>query len=134
MNDDIPSIINHVSIGTNRFNEAIEFYDAVLTTIGASRQLEIPNFAVAYGKYFPEFWVQLPFDGKSASVANGTHFAFLAASREVVDEFYRVALEAGATCAGEPGFRPQYGAGYYAAYVFDLDGHKIEANVIPGPE
>ncbi len=134
MNDDIPSIMNHVSIGTNRLDEAIDFYDAVLATIGASRQHEIPNVAVAYGKYFPEFWVQLPLDGKSASVANGTHFAFLATSRDVVDEFYRVALDAGATCAGEPGFRPQYGPGYYAAYVFDLDGHKIEANVIPGVE
>ncbi|MCY3860027.1 MAG: VOC family protein [Gammaproteobacteria bacterium] len=134
MNDEIPSIINHVSIGTNRLDEAIEFYDAVLATVGASRQHEVPDFAVAYGKFFPEFWVQRPFNGESASTANGAHFSFLALSRAIVDEFYQVALEAGGTCAGPPGLRPDYGPDYYAAYVYDLDGHKIEANVIPGLE
>ena len=107
------------------------FYDAVLATVGASRQLEVPDFAVAYGKFFPEFWVQRPFNGESASTGNGTHFSFLATSRTIVDEFHRVALEAGGTCAGAPGLRPQYGPDYYAAYVYDLDGNKIEANVIP---
>ena len=134
MNDDIPSIMNHVSIGTNRFDEAVEFYDVVLTTIGASRQHEIPGVAVAYGKLFPEFWVQRPLDGESASSGNGTHFAFLAPNRASVDEFYRVALSAGGTSDGEPGLRPEYGPGYYGAFVFDLDGHKIEATVIPGAE
>ena len=134
MNDDIPSIMNHVSIGTNHFNEAIGFYDVVLATIGASRQHEIPNVAVAYGKLFPEFWVQRPLNGELASTANGTHFAFLAPSHAAVDEFYTVALQAGAASDGEPGLRPEYGPGYYGAFVFDLDGHKIEANVIPGTE
>ncbi|MCY4128493.1 MAG: VOC family protein [Gammaproteobacteria bacterium] len=134
MNDDIPSIMNHVSIGTNRFDEAVHFYDAVLATIGASRQHEIPNVAVAYGKLFPEFWVQRPLNGESATTANGTHFAFLAPSRDAVDAFYQVAIEAGGTSDGEPGLRPEYGPGYYGAFVFDLDGHKIEANVIPGAE
>ena len=103
MSDDIPSIMNHVSIGTNRLTEAVAFYDAVLTTIGASRQHEVPGVAVAYGKYFPEFWVQQPLNGGAATVANGTHFAFLAPSRAAVDEFYRVALENGATSDGEAG-------------------------------
>lgn len=134
MSDDIPSIMNHVSIGTNHFDKAVEFYDTVLKTIGASRQHEIPDVAVAYGKLFPEFWVQRPLNGESASSANGTHFAFLAPSRAAVNEFYRVALEAGGTSDGEPGLRPEYGPGYYGAFVFDLDGHKIEANVIPGAE
>ena len=134
MSDEIPSIMNHVSIGTNRLIEAVAFYDAVLTTIGASRQHEVPGIAVAYGKYFPEFWVQQPLNGGAATVANGTHFAFLAPSRAAVDEFYRVALENGATSDGEPGPRPEYGPGYYGAFVYDLDGHKIEANVIPGAD
>ena len=134
MSDDIPSIINHLSIGTNRLDEAVAFYDAVLATVGATRQHEIPNFAVAYGKYFPEFWVQRPFNGEEATVGNGIHFSFLAISHDVVDEFYKVAIEAGGKNAGEPGLRPEYGPGYYAAYVYDLDGHKIEANVIPGAE
>ncbi len=134
MSDDIPSILNHVSIGTNQYDRAIAFYDAVLAEIGATRKHEIPGIAVAYGKLFPEFWVQKPLNQESATVANGTHFAFLAPSRAAVDAFYTTALEHGATADGAPGLRPEYGPGYYGAFVFDLDGHKIEANVIPGVE
>ena len=132
--DDIPSIVNHISIGTNRFDEAVVFYDAVLATIGATRQHEIPGVAVAYGKLFPEFWVQKPLNGEPATVANGTHFAFLAPNRAAVQEFYDVADRNGGSSDGEPGLRPEYGEGYYGAFVFDLDGHKIEANVLPGVE
>lgn len=134
MADDIPSIVNHISIGTNRFDEAIAFYDAVLATIGATRQHAIPNIAVAYGKFFPEFWVQRPLNQREATVGNGTHFAFLAPSRAAVDAFYKAAIEHGGESDGEPGLRPEYGPGYYGAFVLDLDGHKIEANVIPGTE
>ena len=131
MNDEIPSIINHISIGTNRLDEAVAFYDEVLKTVGATRQLEIPNVAVAYGKYFPEFWVQRPLDQQPASAGNGIHIAFLAKNRTAVDEFYQTAIECGGRSDGKPGLRPEYGPDYYGAFVYDLDGHKIEANVIP---
>ena len=134
MSDDIPSIVNHISIGTNQFEDAVAFYDAVLATIGAKRQHEITDIAVAYGKMFPEFWVQRPLNGEAATVGNGIHFAFLAPSRTAVNDFYAVAIRHGATSDGEPGLRSEYGPGYYGAFVYDLDGHKIEANVIPGVE
>ena len=134
MADDIPSIVNHISIGTNHFEAAIAFYDAVLATVGATRQHAIPGIAVAYGKLFPEFWVQRPLNQQEATVGNGTHFAFLAPSRAAVRDFYNTAIAHGATSDGEPGLRAEYGPGYYGAFVFDLDGHKIEANVIPGAE
>ena len=129
--DDIPSIINHISIGTNQLDDACSFYDKVLATIGATRKLEIPGLAVAYGKAFPEFWVNSPLNQEQATTGNGTHIAFLAASKEAVQKFYIAALEAGATADGEPGLRPEYGPGYYGCFVKDLDGHKIEANIIP---
>ena len=131
---DIPSIINHLSIGTNDFERAVEFYDAVLSTIGASRQHEVPGIAVAYGKLFPEFWVQKPLNQAKASPGNGIHVAFLAPSRAAVDDFHSEALRMGGKDDGGPGLRPEYGPGYYGAFVYDLDGHKIEANVIPGAE
>jgi catechol 2,3-dioxygenase-like lactoylglutathione lyase family enzyme len=125
---DMPSIMSHVSIGTNRFKEAIAFYDKVLATVGARRVLEIPGVAaVAYGKQFPEFWVQTPIDGQAANVGNGTHFGFMASSREAVDAFYAAAIAAGAKPDGAPGPRPHYGPAYYGCFVRDLDGHKIEA-------
>lgn len=121
-----PSCISHISIGTNDFARAKAFYDAVLPTLGCTRIMEHPG-AVAYGREFPEFWVQTPIDGRPASVGNGTHFGFIAASKEAVNDFHRAALAAGATDEGAPGPRPDYGEPYYGCFVRDLDGHKIEA-------
>jgi len=124
--DNIPTIMNHVSIGTNDFERATAFYDKVLGTLGCRRIMEHPG-AVAYGKQFPEFWVQVPIDGGRAEPGNGTHFAFFAQSREQVEAFYKAALEAGATDEGPPGPRAEYGEPYHGCFVRDPDGHKIEA-------
>ncbi len=131
MADEIPSIIHHASVGTNNFEAATAFYDKVMATIGAKRIFDFPG-AVAYGKQFPEFWVQKPSDGQSATIANGVHFGFIASSKEVVDAFYGAAMEAGGKDDGEPGPRPDYGPDYYGAFVRDLDGHKIEATLFTG--
>ncbi|MEL6555220.1 MAG: hypothetical protein AAFQ63_17415 [Cyanobacteria bacterium J06621_11] len=61
-----PSMMSHVSIGTNDFERAIAFYDKVLATLGCKRMMEHPG-AIAYGKQFPEFWVQTPFDEQTAT-------------------------------------------------------------------
>ncbi len=122
-----PSIMSHVSIGTNNFEAATAFYDQVMPTIGAKRVYEPVPEAVAYGREFPEFWVQTTDNGAPAETANGVHFAFLAPSRKAVGAFWEEALAAGATPEGEPGPRPHYGAPYYGCFVRDLDGHKIEA-------
>lgn len=130
MADDVPSIVHHVSMGVGDLAAAAAFYDRVMATIGARRMLELPD-AVAYGKQFPEFWVQKPINGQPAATANGTHFAFIAPNREAVDAFHAAALEAGGTSDGAPGLRPEYTPDYYGCFVIDLDGHKIEAAIIP---
>ncbi|MCP4182865.1 MAG: VOC family protein [Hyphomicrobiales bacterium] len=122
MGSENPSIMSHVSIGTNNFDAATAFYDLVMPTIGARRILEISR-GVAYGKAFPEFWVQVPHDDNAAQTANGTHFAFFAPSKSAVDDFWEIAIKAGAKEEGEPGSRQPY----YGCFVRDLDGHKIEA-------
>ena len=121
-----PSILSHVSVGTNDFARARRFYEAVLATLGCRIVMEHPG-AVAFGRDYPEFWVQAPFDGKAASTGNGSHFGFNAESREEVDRFYAAALANGAKPDGEPGGREDYGEPYYGCFVRDLDGHKIEA-------
>src|SRR5690606_1352460 len=126
MENEVPSIVSHVSVGTNDFDRAVRFYDEVLPTLGAGRVMEHES-AVAYGKAFPEFWVQRPIDGRPATCGNGTHVGFLAESKAAVDAFYAAALEAGGTGDGAPGPRPAYGAPYYGCFVRDPDGHKIEA-------
>jgi catechol 2,3-dioxygenase-like lactoylglutathione lyase family enzyme len=82
---------------------------------------------VAYGKRFPEFWVQAPVDGKPAQAANGVHFGFIASSRDAVHAFHSTALANGGIDEGGPGPRPHYGEPYYGCFVRDPDGHKIEA-------
>ncbi|WJN58827.1 VOC family protein [Pseudomonas sp. SO81] len=126
MSEQNPSILSHVSIGTNRFDRAVAFYDKVMPTLGCKRVLEHPG-AVAWGREYPEFWVQTPIDGKPANVGNGTHFGFVAPDKQAVHAFYEAALEAGASPDGPPGPRPHYGEPYYGCFVRDLDGHKIEA-------
>lgn len=124
-----PSCINHISLGTNEFDRAAAFYDAVLATIGVKRIMSHPG-AIAYGKEFPEFWLVTPVNDEAASVGNGTHVGFMASSKEAVDAFYAAALEAGAIDEGAPGPREEYGEAYYGGFVRDLDGHKIEATYI----
>jgi catechol 2,3-dioxygenase-like lactoylglutathione lyase family enzyme len=91
-----PSIISHVSIGTNDYERAKAFYTAVLGTLEVKVMMEHPG-AVAFGREFPEFWVGVPHDGGKAHVGNGSHFGFLAASKAQVDAFYAKALEMGGT-------------------------------------
>lgn len=124
---DSPSIISHISVGTNQFELAVAFYDSVLPTLDCKRIMEHPG-AIAYGKQYPEFWVQTPIDGQPASVGNGTHIGFIAPNKAAVQAFYEAALAAGGMDDGAPGSRAEYGEPYYGCFVRDLDGHKIEAS------
>ena len=130
MSEENPSIVSHLSIGSNHFEKALSFYDSVMPTLGARQVMKFEG-AVAYGRAYPEFWVQSPIDGNPAAPGNGTHISFIAASQEQVRAFWDAALAAGATPDGAPGLRAEYGESYYACFVRDLDGHKIEAAHIP---
>lgn len=119
--------ICHASIGTNQLAKATEFYRQVLATLEIEQVCDYEH-AAAFGKGYPEFWVQIPFDKKEALPGNGCHFGFVATNKVQVDEFYRVAIENGGVCNGQPGARPDYGQPYYGCFVIDLDGNKIEAS------
>lgn len=119
-------VVSHVSLGTNNFTRATVFYDKVMAALSCRRVMEFPG-ATAYGKDRPEFWIQVPIDGKPAAAGNGTHIAFLAPTEEAVDAFHAAALAAGGKDEGAPGPRPQYGPAYYGCFVRDPDGHKLEA-------
>ncbi len=119
--------ICHASLGTNDVVKAKAFYQPLLATLGIELVCDYSH-AVAFGKGYPEFWLQLPFDQQIATTGNGTHFGFVATSKAQVDEFYRVALTLGATDNGAPGSRPDYGEPYYGCFVIDKEGNKIEAS------
>jgi catechol 2,3-dioxygenase-like lactoylglutathione lyase family enzyme len=120
-----------VSIGTNDMVKAKAFYQAVMEPLGCQLLHELKDdvggdVSLGWGKNFPELWVNLPLEGP-ANPSNGAHFAFFAPHKNSVDAFYRAALERGGSDAGAPGYRSAYQPGYYAAFVRDPDGNKIEA-------
>ncbi len=117
----------HVSIGTNNLQQAKAFYLPLLATLDIELVSEYEH-ALAFGKGYPEFWVQIPFDKQAASAGNGTHFGFVAKNKAQVHAFYQQAIATGAQCNGQPGPRPDYGEPYYGCFVIDVDGNKIEAS------
>ena len=119
--------ICHASLGTNNVAQAEIFYTPLLKVLDIELVCSYEH-AVAYGKGYPEIWLQRPFDNQSATVGNGTHMGFVASSKKQVDDFYTLALIQGASCNGKPGARADYGEPYYGCFLLDLDGNRIEAS------
>jgi catechol 2,3-dioxygenase-like lactoylglutathione lyase family enzyme len=116
-------MIGYVTLGTNDMPRAAAFYDALLAEIGAKRFMEGDRFiAWAVRPDLPGFGVIKPFDGKAATVGNGTMVALAVRSKEQVDALHRKAMQLGAKDEGAPGPR---GDGFYAGYFRDLDGNKL---------
>ncbi|MDX2276613.1 MAG: VOC family protein [Hyphomonadaceae bacterium] len=124
--------LDHVSVGVTNATRSKAFYDAVLAPLGMAPifPVEIAGrlVGVGYGaNNKPSFWIQLPINHQPASMGNGVHIAFSAPNRAAVDAFYLAALDQGGVEDGAPGLRSEYHPDYYAAFVRDPDGNKIEA-------
>jgi catechol 2,3-dioxygenase-like lactoylglutathione lyase family enzyme len=128
-------MLHHVSVGVHNLERAARFYDPVLKALGYKRVADYSPHAIAYGasKDQWQFWIQLPHDKGPASAGNGTHIAFIARSKAAVEKFHAAALANGGSNNGEPGPRPDYGPSYYGAFIYDLDGNKIEATLLTAP-
>jgi catechol 2,3-dioxygenase-like lactoylglutathione lyase family enzyme len=120
-------MIDHISIAVRDLVEGEQFYAAVLAPLGLAKLREWPNAAIGFGKKYPEFWINAR--GAMGRVADdsGVHICLRAPDTAAVDAFYAAALKAGGAADGEPGLRPHYYAGYYAAFIRDPDGNRIEA-------
>ena len=118
-------MIAAVCFGTNDIKRAGAFYDKLFETIGMVR-LEANDNEVGYGEAGgePVFWALRPFDKEPATRGNGSQVIFRTTDTGVVDEFFRVALDNGATDDGGPGLR-DHTPGYYGAYCRDPDGNKL---------
>ena len=119
-------MIDHVSVPVRDLGAATRFYEAVLGALGFTA-LEKRPATVGFGKQYAEFWINLRSDLQPAPATSGAHVCFRERSSDLVDAFHAAALCAGGTSDGAPGLRPQHGEGYYAAFVRDLDGNRIEA-------
>lgn len=120
-------MLDHVSIGVRDMARARRFYDAVMAPLGGSALSAGDGYA-GYGTDAPVYWVQAAEAPVVADMKSGLHFCFAAPSRAAVDAFHAAGLAQGGTCNGAPGLRPEYGARYYAAFVIDPDGYRIEAH------
>jgi catechol 2,3-dioxygenase-like lactoylglutathione lyase family enzyme len=129
-------MLSHVTIGANDIERLMAFYDAALAPLGIARRYTFPG-GLGYGPpgttLLPsgasaaQLWILTPFDGKPATSGNGWHCAFLAPSQAAVDAFHAAALAHGGGDEGAPGLRPHYHPTYYAAYVRDPEGNKLQA-------
>ena len=116
-------MIGYVTLGTNDFDKAAAFYDALLGDIGAKRTMDFGTFIVwATSPAAPSLAICKPYNGQPATVGNGVMVALFVDSPEKVNALYAKAMALGATDEGEPGSR---GGNFYAAYFRDLDGNKL---------
>jgi catechol 2,3-dioxygenase-like lactoylglutathione lyase family enzyme len=120
-------MLDHISIGVADVARAKRFYDASLAPLGY-RCLHEGADSLGYGDSDADFWVIAAARPVPADDASGLHVCFRAPSRAAVDAFHAAGLGQGGRDNGAPGLRPDYGAGYYAAFVVDPDGYRIEAH------
>jgi catechol 2,3-dioxygenase-like lactoylglutathione lyase family enzyme len=119
-------MINHVSIGASDIGRTKKFYDAVLQPLGYSC-LSSGDTSLGYGKDGVVLWISHTKSPVKADPASGLHFCFDAPTRKSVDAFHKAALAVGGRDNGKPGLRADYGDNYYAAFVIDPDGYRLEA-------
>jgi catechol 2,3-dioxygenase-like lactoylglutathione lyase family enzyme len=120
-------MIDHISIAVSDLERAGPFYAVLLAPLGLTKLREWPDAAIGFGKKYPEFWINRR-DGMSRIAEDsGVHICLRAPDAAAVDAFHAAALKAGGTSDGAPGLRPHYHAKYYAAFIRDPDGNRIEA-------
>ena len=119
-------IFNHVQIKVKNLKISRKFYNEIMATLGYQVVLEISDVVIGYGTSVHDMFEIRQFN-ETSHLSQCIHLAFNAPNKESIDAFYQKALANGATSNGTPGFRPEYEAGYYAAFVIDPDGHNIEA-------
>jgi catechol 2,3-dioxygenase-like lactoylglutathione lyase family enzyme len=115
-------IIDHMGFVVSDYERSKTFYTQCLSPLGVALVMEVEGWAGFGRENKPEFWF-----GAGDEPNRPMHIAFAAQTRDQVDRFYRAALAAGAQDNGAPGIRAIYHPNYYGAFVFDPDGHNIEA-------
>ncbi len=119
-------MLGHLSLGVADLDRATAFYDPALAALGYVR-VWTGDTGVGYAPPGENDKLNLFARAGTCAPGVGFHLAFNAPNRAAVDAFHAAALANGGVDAGSPGLRPHYGARYYAAFVLDPDGHKLEA-------
>jgi len=123
-------MIDHVSVGVSNLERSARFYELALAPLGLSRLVTRPA-TIGFGKTYPEFWINLRATTAPVAPESGIHICLRAKSTAEIDTFHAAALNAGGRSDGAPGLRPHDRVRYYAAFVIDPDGNRIEAVTFP---
>jgi len=123
----VSAMIDHISLAVRDLNKAESFYAALLKPLGLEKLREWPDAAIGFGKKYPEFWINKRSAMAAVAAGSGVHICLRAPDTAAVDAFHAAALAAGGSSDGAPGPRPHYHTGYYAAFIRDPDGNRIEA-------
>lgn len=124
-------MLDHMSIGVRDVAASRKFYDAVFAALGYRCIYEGDGYA-GYGDTAAEFWINQAARPVPADAASGLHVSFVATDRAAVDAFHAAGVAMGGKDNGAPGPRPDYGATYYAGFIVDPDGYRIEAHTEAG--
>lgn len=119
-------MLNHVSIGVRDIPRTKRFYDAALAPLGYTCLSQNAG-SLGYGRDAVAFWIGATDAPVPPNDKSNLHFCFNAPTRKSVDAFHTAAIRAGGRDNGNPGLRADYGSDYYAAFVVDPDGYRIEA-------
>jgi catechol 2,3-dioxygenase-like lactoylglutathione lyase family enzyme len=119
-------MIDHVSIAVRDLAASARFYAEVLATLGYEKLADRPA-TIGFGKKYPEFWLNERRNMTPVDADAGAHICLRASSVEAVQAFHAAAIKAGGTSDGAPGPRSGEIGGYYAAFIRDPEGNKIEA-------
>jgi catechol 2,3-dioxygenase-like lactoylglutathione lyase family enzyme len=120
-------MIDHISLAVCDLKKAEPFYAALLAPLGMTKLREWPDAAIGFGKKYPEFWINCRTNLTRIAEDSGVHICLRAPDAAAVDAFHAAALACGGTSDGAPGLRPKYHLSYYAAFIRDPDGNRIEA-------
>lgn len=130
-------MFTYIMLGSSDLERSKQFYDHALAPLGIARcgPQDDPGWEeiAGWGVYEQDgatelaLWLCKPFDGRPASVGNGTMVALKATGWDAVRGFHQAALDNGGSCEGAPGLRPHYADDFFAAYIRDPDGNKLAA-------
>ena len=123
-------MLDHISLGVSDLERAARFYELALAPLGLTR-LVTRRATIGFGKSFPEFWINFRAGMAEVAADSGVHVCLRAKSTVDVDAFHAAAMGAGGRSDGAPGLRPHDRVRYYAAFVRDPDGNRIEAVTFP---
>ncbi|MDB5619634.1 VOC family protein [Tardiphaga sp.] len=119
-------MIDHVSLAVRNLGQAVPFYERIFSALGMTRLVTRPGM-VGFGKTYPEVWINFRPDMQPLSPDGGAHLCLRAKSIEEVDAFHAAAVSAGGISESAPSMRPHDRVRYYATFIADPDGNRIEA-------